>query len=98
MAPGVSIIGYELRYRYTRFGGAPGAWTTWRTFPGTTLSADFDYAALGLGNGIYDFFALATNSIGQTQRFDPSSGTGASVILDLNDEAPPRAYFPIVSR
>ena len=97
VAPGTSIVSFELRYRYTGFGAPLGAWRTWNTFPGTTLTADFDYASLGLGNGVYDFFALATNSIGQTQTFDPNSGTGASVILDLNDEIQPRAYFPLIT-
>jgi hypothetical protein len=96
-APGTTIVTVELRYRFTGFRGTPGAWTTWNTFPGTTLAADFDYAALGLGNGHYDFFALATNNRGQTQTFDPESGTGASVTLDLNDEVQTWGHLPIVA-
>ncbi len=96
-APGTTIVSYELRYRYTSFTGATGPWRTWTSFPGTTAAADFDYAALGLGDGFYEFFALATNSIGQTQTFDPASGTGASVVLDLNDTIQPGSHMPIIS-
>ncbi|MCB0148918.1 MAG: hypothetical protein KDE01_14860, partial [Caldilineaceae bacterium] len=74
-----------------------GAWTTWNTFPGTTTSADFDYASLTLGDGLYEFFAIATNNLGQRQPFNPDSGTGASVILDLGGEIQVEFFMPIIS-
>lgn len=95
-APGTTITTYELRYRHTPFGGAAGPWTTWNTFPGTTTSADFDYAALSLGDGLYEFFAIATNNINQTQPFNPDSGTGASVILDLGGQIQVEFFMPII--
>lgn len=94
VAPGVTMQSYELSYRFTPLGGSPGAWTAWSTFPGTTTSGVF---VPGSGNGIYEFFAVAVNSLGQRQPFDPASGLGASVILDLDDTIQPRLYMPIVS-
>ena len=85
----------QLRYRYTPFGGPAGNWIVWNTFPGATGSANFDYAALGLGNGLYEFNAVATNSVGQTEPFDPNNPRGASVILDLNDEINLWIFFPL---
>ena len=96
-APGTSITTYELRYRHTPFNGTAGAWTTWNTFPATTTSANFDYAALSLGDGLYEFFAIATNNLGQRQPFNPDSGTGASVILDLDGKITFDFYMPIIS-
>ncbi|MFZ1768431.1 MAG: DNRLRE domain-containing protein [Caldilinea sp.] len=96
-APGTTITEYELRYRYTPFDGVTGNWLTWQTFPGATESANFDYTALGLGNGLYEFYALATNNLGQKQTFNPDNGAGQSVILDLNDQLLPAVYMPFVS-
>ena len=55
-----------------------------------------DYAARGHGDGIYEFFVQATDNINQTQPFDPATGTGGSVILDLTDQIQPAAYLPII--
>ncbi|MFO7631276.1 MAG: DNRLRE domain-containing protein [Caldilinea sp.] len=94
-APGTTINSYEVRYRFTGFGSASGPWISWTTFPGTTTSADFTPE---LGNGIYEFFVIATNNLGQVQPFEPQSGLGASVIVDLEDTIQPRAYMPIIAR
>ncbi|MEJ5248551.1 MAG: DNRLRE domain-containing protein [Caldilinea sp.] len=91
-APGTTITSYELRYRYAPFGGAPGAWTTWSAFPGSQTSANFTPAQ---GNGLYEFFAIATNNVGQVQPFEPDSGLSATVILDLEDTIQVRAYMPL---
>ena len=95
VAPGTSVATFQLRFRYTDFDGVVGPWTTWDTFPGTTLSADFDYAARNLGNGIYEFSATAVNNIGQPQPA-PVDGTNASVILDLDDLIHPEEFLPII--
>lgn len=93
-APGTSITQFELRYRYTPFGGPTGAWTTWQVFGGAIETADFS----PLGNGLYEFYALATNNLGQVQTFDPGNGAGDAVILDLDDLIQPAAYLPFISK
>jgi hypothetical protein len=94
VAPGTTLATYELSYRFTPLGGSPGAWTAWANFPGTTTTNVF---VPGSGNGIYEFFAVGVNNLGQRQPFDPASGFGASVILDLDDTIQPQLYMPIVS-
>ena len=93
-APGTTITEYELRYRFTPMGGNTGAWTTWQTFGGAIETADF----IPLGDGLYEFYALATNSVGQKQTFNPGNGAGDSVILDLGDLIQPAAYLPIIGK
>lgn len=95
--PGTTITEVKIFYRYTPFGGSATTWTQWQAFPTDVGPADFDYTALGHGNGLYEFSAVATNSTGATQPFDPNNGLGASVILDLNNEIQPQAYMPIVA-
>lgn len=98
VAPGTSIVQYEVRYRYTSFAGATTNWLQWRVFTGNPPVQDaiFDYASLGHGNGLYEFFVMATANQGQPQPFDPSSGKGGSVILDLDDVIQPQAYLPVI--
>jgi hypothetical protein len=95
LAPGTSMLRYELSYRFTPFGGSPGAWTPWATFPGTSTREVF---TPGSGNGVYEFFAVAINNFGQRQPFEPESGLGASIILDLDDTIQPRLYLPVMAR
>ena len=97
-APGTTITGYEVRYRFTSFAGVTGSWVTWNTFPGSTTTANFDLAAAGLGNGAYEFFAMATNNVPQTQPFNPDSGLGSSVVLDLEDTFQTFFHLPIIDR
>ncbi|MCL4828804.1 MAG: fibronectin type III domain-containing protein [Caldilinea sp.] len=99
-APGTQIIQYEVRYRYTNFSGSSTGWTTWRFLTGSPpdASAEFPFTSMGMGNGVYDFYVLATNSMGQTQPFEPNSGRGASAIVDLDDVIQPQAYMPIMAR
>jgi len=94
--PGTTITEVKISYRYTPLSGTATAWTQWQVFATNTGPADFDYTALGLSNGLYEFSAVATNNSGVTQPFDPNNGLGASVILDLNDEIQPQLYLPIV--
>jgi hypothetical protein len=93
-APNTTITQYELRYRFTPMSGTTGGWTLWQTFGGTVDTANFT----PLGDGLYEFYALATNNLGQTQTFNPANGAGDSVILDLADQVQPAAYLPIISK
>lgn len=94
--PGTTITEVKIFYRHTPLSGTATAWTQWQSFATNTGPADFDYTALGHGNGLYELSAVATNSAGAAQPFDPNNGLGAAVILDLNDEIQPRLYLPIV--
>ncbi|HHW85141.1 MAG TPA: fibronectin type III domain-containing protein [Chloroflexi bacterium] len=95
-APGTTIVRFDLSYRYTDLNGATTSWTAVALPTPLTTSIDFDYAALGHGDGLYEFFVQATNNLNQTQPFNPSMGTGGSVILDLADQIQPAAYLPII--
>ena len=68
----------------------------WVTVDGNTTSASFPVAQLGLGNGIYQFQATATNAVGVTP-FNPN-GVEATMIVDLGDTIKPQEYMPIISR
>jgi hypothetical protein len=98
-APGTSIVRYTVNYRYTNSSGVTTAWAQWPLGVGNDLatSTNFDYASLGFGDGIYEFFVQATNNLGQTQPLNPATGTGDTVILDLGDRIQTRSYMPIVS-
>jgi len=50
---------------------------------------------LGLGDGVYNFEAIAINSAGQRepQRFKAE----ASMLVDLADAVQPRLYLPVIS-
>ncbi len=95
-APGTTIVRYDLSYRYTDINGATTSWTSVALPTPLTTAINFDYTALGHGDGLYEFFVQATNNLGQTQPFNPSSGTGNSVILDLADRYQVAGYLPIV--
>lgn len=95
-APGTTIVRYNLSFRYTNFSGVTTNWAAVPLPNPLTTSINFDYAALGHGDGIYEFFVQATDNINQTQPFDPATGTGESVILDLADQIQPAAYMPII--
>jgi hypothetical protein len=96
-APTTTVTQYTLSFRHTPFGGSTGAWTQVPVNPPTAVSINFDYAALGLGNGIYEFVVQATNNFNQTQPFAQASTLSASVVLDLDDTIQPRLYMPIVA-
>ena len=98
-APGTTIVRYTVNYRYTNPSGVTTPWAVWPLGVGNDLatSTNFDYASLGFGDGIYEFFVQATNNINQTQPLNPATGAGDSVILDLSDLIQPRSYMPIVS-
>lgn len=95
-APGTTVVRYDLSYRYTNLSGVTTSWTAVTLANPLDTTINFDYAARGHGDGLYEFFVQATNNLNQTQPFDPSSGTGRSVILDLADQIQPAAYMPII--
>jgi hypothetical protein len=99
-APGTAITQYEIRYRYTNFAGQVQDWRVWQVLTGNPplQSANFDYAAQGTANGIYEFYVLATNNLNEKQPFEPSSGKGATVVLDLDNLIQTRAYLPLIQR
>jgi hypothetical protein len=41
---------------------------------------------------------LATNNLNEKQPFEPSSGKGATVVLDLDNLIQTRAYLPLIQR
>jgi hypothetical protein len=87
--PGTQVTSVEIFYQFNG-----GSWTAWQTFPGSQFSARFDYASLGLGDGVFGFEAIATNNLGQTQ---PRTQTAqAAVAIDLNDEIQPAQFLPTI--
>ncbi len=79
--------------------GVPTNWVQWQVFTGNppVQNATFDYATLGHGNGLYEFFVMATANQGLPQPFDPGSGRGGSVVLDLDDVIQTQAYLPVIA-
>lgn len=93
--PNTTIVQYQIYYRYTDMNGLTTGWRTWNTFPGTQTSASFPFPQLGLGDGLYDFEATATNNLGQTT---PATGTPeASMIVDLGNQVQPAQFLPWLS-
>jgi hypothetical protein len=86
--PGTTIAAFEIFYRFNG-----GAWQIWQTFPGAQTSEVFPFAALGLGDGVYEFESVASNSAGQ--REPRSQQPEASIAVDLADVIEPRLRFPL---
>jgi hypothetical protein len=88
-APGVQITNYAIWFQY-----ANGAWQKWDDFPGTQTSATFDYLNMGLGDGIYYWEAVATNSLNQVE---PRTETPeAQILVDLAGNFKPEVYMPLI--
>jgi len=89
-AVGVPLTAYEVYYQFNG-----GSWQVWQTFPAGQNSAQFALQPLGLGDGVYNFEAIAINSAGQRepQRFKAE----ASMLVDLADAVQPRLYLPVIS-
>ncbi len=88
-APGTTISGFEIHFR--RLGGP---WHLWQTFPGTQLSANFPFAAMNLGDGIYQFQALAIGPGGSRETLVPNN-VEATKIINLNGTFAPKSLMPI---
>jgi len=89
---GATINEYRIFYNYNNAG-----WVEFENgFPGTQTSVVFLYLSLGMGDGIYQFEATATDSQGNTK---PRTDTAeATMIVDLADAIQPQQYLPIVHR
>jgi hypothetical protein len=78
-------------YRYDQ-----GTWTLWNVFNYPTLSAPFSWKSLGLGDGLYEFEAVAVNTLNQ---FEPQKmESEAFIYVDMADAFIPRGYMPIVAQ
>jgi hypothetical protein len=88
-SPGTQITSFEIFYQFNG-----GNWSSWQSFSGAQFSAEFDYEAMGLGDGVYGFEAIATNNLGQTQ---PRTGVAQdAVAVDLAGNIQPVQYMPII--
>jgi hypothetical protein len=88
-APGTNITKYEIWFQY-----ANGAWQKWDEFPGTQTSATFEYLSMGLGDGIYYFESVATNSLDQVE---PRTETReAQILVDLAGNYKPQGYLSLI--
>jgi hypothetical protein len=86
-APGQPIVHFDVFYRYNG-----GAWTNWQRFPASQSSASFPFASLGLGDGLYEFEVVATNSVGRVEPRNMVSEQ--SMIVDLADAIQPIIWMP----
>ena len=64
-------------------------------FSGTTMDAPFPFKSLGMGDGFYEFEAVATNSIGEKGDFTDLSDAG--VLVDLADKFTQGANLPFAA-
>jgi hypothetical protein len=83
----------ETRIFY-RYDG--GAWQLWDVFDYPQLNALFYWEDMGLGDGIYEFEAVAINTIGQVE--PQAQQAEATIWVDMADVVHPRAYHPSVVR
>lgn len=80
----------RIYYRYDR-----GEWQLWEIFNYPQLSAEFPWEDLGLGDGWYEFEAVAVNTIEQVE---PRTMQAEAVMwVDMADVVHPRSYMPVVN-
>lgn len=79
----------RIYYRYNR-----GAWQLWEVFDYPQLSAQFHWEDMGLGDGLYQFEAVAINTIGQIE--PQTQQSEAFIWVDMADVFHPRAFMPAV--
>ena len=79
----------RIFYRYDG-----GNWQLWDTFDYPQLNAQFPWEAMGLGDGLYEFEAVAINTIGQIE--PQALRTEAVIWVDMADLVHVRAYLPLV--
>jgi hypothetical protein len=87
----IPITAYEIYYRY---GG--GEWKLWNSFPAQTTSSNFPFASMGMGDGLYEFQALAVDSGGRRTPLVSTKVEG-SVVVALNGNGA-MTQMPLVSR
>ena len=79
----------RIFYRYNR-----GNWRLWDVFDYPQLNAQFHWEEMGLGDGLYEFEAVAINTIGQ---IEPQEMRAEAVIwVDMADIVQVRAYMPLL--
>jgi hypothetical protein len=97
--PGTTITTYQIYFRVFNLQGVLvqdwNASAPWQTFDGNTTTATFPLQQLGLGDGLYQFQATATNTLNQTTPFGPN-GVEATMIVDMGDTIKPQLYNPVV--
>ena len=81
----------RIYYRYDH-----GQWTLWDIFPYPTLSADFPWDGLGFGDGIFEFEAVAINTINQIEPRQMRSE--AAIWVDMADVVQRRSFLPLIQR
>jgi hypothetical protein len=92
--PGTQINQYVVYYNYNNLGWI----ATTPALPGTTTSTSFNWVQRGLGDGMYQFKVVATNSAAQTEPPPPGNLTGsANTYVDMADALQVRTYLPLVS-
>ena len=91
--PGTTITSYTIYSRVFNLQGQQlQPWQLWQTFDGSFSSASYP---IGLGNGIYEFEASATNNQGQTTPV--TQQPEAIMIVDLDDTFSIRSILPYIS-
>jgi len=83
-------VAYDIYYQYNG-----GSWQLWQNAPAPQTSAQFFYQQFGLGDGVYNFEAVAINSAAQRepQRFKAE----ATLLVDLANAIQPQAYLPMIA-
>ena len=88
--PPSQITVYTITYRYNY-----GPWSLWSTFPGTQTTGVFTwFGKPGLGDGVYQFQATATNNLNQPE-FPLPSQYWQIMIIDMQDQGQ-IIYLPIL--
>lgn len=92
-APGTTITQYQVFYTFNN-----GQRLLWQSFGGAVTSAVFPRLALGLGDGVYTFEIVATNSLNQSTNLNSPLAEYArqSVIVDMANTIRPQAFMPII--
>ncbi len=79
--PPSQITVYTITYSYNY-----GPWSLWSTFPGTQTTDVFTwFGKPGLGDGVYQFQATATNNLNQPE-FPLPSQYWQTMIIDMQDQ------------
>jgi hypothetical protein len=91
--PDTTITKYQIQYQVLDFAGRiVQPWKAFGEYGGTVTSATFP---IELGDGIYQFEATATDSMGHSTPF--AAKAEATMVVDLADTVQPREFLPIVS-
>ena len=81
----------RIYYRYNR-----GEWKLWQVFDYPQQSAQFPWQELGLGDGWYEFEAIAVNTLGQVE--PRAMEREALMWVDMADAVHRRSFLPVINR